>query len=26
MDFEEYKKLVGYDKWQDIDERFAPPK
>jgi 2-methylisocitrate lyase-like PEP mutase family enzyme len=26
MDFEDYKKLVGYDKWQDIDERFAPPK
>jgi len=24
MDFEAYKKLVGYDKWQDIDERLAP--
>jgi 2,3-dimethylmalate lyase len=24
MDFEAYKKLVGYDRWQDIDERFAP--
>ena len=24
MDFEDYKKLVGYDKWQSIDERFAP--
>jgi 2-methylisocitrate lyase-like PEP mutase family enzyme len=24
MDFEAYKKLVGYDTWQDIDERFAP--
>ncbi len=24
MDFEAYKKLVGYDEWQDIDERFAP--
>ena len=25
MDFEDYKKLVGFDKWVDIDERFAPP-
>ena len=25
MDFEAYKKLVGYDKWESIDERFAPP-
>jgi len=24
MGFEEYKKLVGYDNWQRIDERFAP--
>ena len=24
MDFEDYKKLVGYDKWESIDERFAP--
>ncbi len=24
MDFEEYKKLVGYDDWQRIDETFAP--
>jgi 2-methylisocitrate lyase-like PEP mutase family enzyme len=24
MDFEQYKKLVGYDKWESIDERFAP--
>ena len=24
MDFESYKKLVGYDKWESIDERFAP--
>lgn len=24
MDFEDYKKLVGYDKWANIDERFAP--
>jgi len=23
MDFEEYKKLVGYDKWESVDERFA---
>jgi 2-methylisocitrate lyase-like PEP mutase family enzyme len=25
MDFEEYKKLVGFDDWASIDERFAPP-
>jgi 2-methylisocitrate lyase-like PEP mutase family enzyme len=24
MDFEEYKKVVGYDKWESVDERFAP--
>ncbi len=24
MDFEDYKKLVGYDKWESVDERFAP--
>ncbi len=24
MDFEKYKKLVGYDEWQRIDESFAP--
>jgi len=24
MDFEKYKKLVGYDNWASIDERFAP--
>jgi len=24
MEFEAYKKLVGYDKWESIDERFAP--
>ncbi len=23
MDFEEYKKLVGYDKWESIDARFG---
>jgi len=25
MDFETYNKLVGYDTWARIDERFAPP-
>ena len=24
MDFEEYKKVVGYDKWESVDERYAP--
>jgi 2-methylisocitrate lyase-like PEP mutase family enzyme len=24
MDFEDYKKLVGFDKWVSIDEEFAP--
>ncbi len=24
MDFESYKNLVGYDKWESIDERLAP--
>jgi 2-methylisocitrate lyase-like PEP mutase family enzyme len=24
MGFEAYKKLVGYDKWESIDERLAP--
>jgi hypothetical protein len=24
MDFEDYKKLVGFDEWASIDERFAP--
>ena len=23
MDFEEYKKVVGFDKWASVDERFA---
>jgi 2-methylisocitrate lyase-like PEP mutase family enzyme len=23
MDFEAYKKVVGYDKWESVDERFA---
>jgi hypothetical protein len=25
MDFEDYKKLVGFDEWAGIDEEFAPP-
>jgi 2-methylisocitrate lyase-like PEP mutase family enzyme len=25
MDFETYNRLVGYDNWARIDERFAPP-
>ena len=25
MDFEDYKRLVGYDNWERIDDRFAPP-
>jgi 2-methylisocitrate lyase-like PEP mutase family enzyme len=25
MDFEDYKKLVGFDEWAAIDEEFAPP-
>jgi 2-methylisocitrate lyase-like PEP mutase family enzyme len=25
MDFEDYKKLVGYDDWVRVDEQFAPP-
>src|SRR5882724_9004793 len=24
MNFEDYKKIVGYDKWESVDERFAP--
>jgi 2-methylisocitrate lyase-like PEP mutase family enzyme len=24
MNFEDYKKVVGYDKWASVDERFAP--
>jgi 2-methylisocitrate lyase-like PEP mutase family enzyme len=24
MDFEDYKRLVGYDTWADVDARFAP--
>ena len=24
MNFEDYKKVVGYDKWESVDERFAP--
>ena len=25
MNLEEYLKLVGYDKWESIDDRYAPP-
>ncbi|MBM3527659.1 MAG: oxaloacetate decarboxylase [Alphaproteobacteria bacterium] len=25
MDFEDYKRLVGFDDWARIDEQFAPP-
>jgi 2,3-dimethylmalate lyase len=25
MDFEDYKKLVGYDRWESIDARFGAP-
>jgi 2-methylisocitrate lyase-like PEP mutase family enzyme len=25
MPFEEYKQVVGYQRWEDIDTRFAPP-
>jgi len=24
MDFEDYKRLVGYDRWESVDERFTP--
>jgi 2,3-dimethylmalate lyase len=24
MDFEDYKKVVGYDMWESVDDRFAP--
>ena len=24
MDFEDYKKVVGYDMWEGVDDRFAP--
>ena len=24
MSFEEYKQVVGYDRWESVDERFAP--
>jgi hypothetical protein len=24
MDFEDYKRVVGYDKWERVDEQFAP--
>jgi 2,3-dimethylmalate lyase len=25
MDFEEYKKVVGYDWWENLDDQFTPP-
>jgi 2-methylisocitrate lyase-like PEP mutase family enzyme len=25
MDFEEYKKVVGYDRWERLDDQFTPP-
>jgi 2-methylisocitrate lyase-like PEP mutase family enzyme len=25
MDFEEYKKVVGYDRWENLDDQFTPP-
>ena len=25
MDFDEYKKVVGYDRWQSLDDQFTPP-
>jgi len=25
MEFERYKQVVGFDKWENVDERFAPP-
>jgi 2-methylisocitrate lyase-like PEP mutase family enzyme len=25
MDFEQYKKTVGFDQWTSVEERFAPP-
>jgi len=24
MDFEHYKKVVGYEQWESVDARFAP--
>jgi 2,3-dimethylmalate lyase len=25
MDFEEYKKVVGYDRWENLEDQFTPP-
>jgi hypothetical protein len=25
MDFEDYKKIVGYDRWESLDRRFGGP-
>jgi hypothetical protein len=25
MDFEDYKKIVGYDQWESLDRRLAGP-
>jgi hypothetical protein len=25
MDFEEYKRVVGYDRWENLEDRFTPP-
>jgi 2-methylisocitrate lyase-like PEP mutase family enzyme len=25
MDFEEYKRVVGYDRWENLDDQFTPP-
>ena len=24
MDFEEYKRVVGYDRWKNLDDQFTP--
>jgi 2-methylisocitrate lyase-like PEP mutase family enzyme len=25
MDFEEYKRVVGYDRWEKLEDQFTPP-
>ena len=25
MDFDEYKKVVGYDRWENLEDQFTPP-
>jgi 2-methylisocitrate lyase-like PEP mutase family enzyme len=25
MDFEEYKRVVGYDRWENLEDQFTPP-